>query len=97
MVTIQMVILEALRCLPETAFNLSRTATNCTIKVEKDGVEVADGTNKVETGDELVITFTAEEGYVMSVNTVNGETFVSGETFTVGSSDVTIVGTAVSE
>lgn len=77
-------------------FDLGREATNCTIAVTKDGQAVDDGENALEFGDEIVITATANEGYAMSSLKVNGEDFVSGETYTVAE-DVAIVGAAEAE
>ena len=50
-------------------------------------------------GDELKITFTVNNGYTLTGHTVNGTSFTSGETYTVGGSstctDTTIATTAV--
>lgn len=74
-------------------YKLARTATGCTITVTKSSTPVLDGDEAVTYGDVLTITATAEDGKAMSTLTVNGETFVSGSTFTVAG-DVTIIGVA---
>lgn len=74
-------------------FDLERTATDCTIAVTKGGEAISDGEDVISYGDEITITATVEEGYVMSSLKVNGEDFVSGETLTVDG-DVEIIGVA---
>ena len=74
-------------------FDLSRTATECTIAVTKESVAVDDGEDVLNYGDVITITATAGEGKEMSSLKVNGEDFTSGETLTVDG-DVEIVGIA---
>lgn len=74
-------------------FDLERTATDCTIAVTKGGVSISDGEDVLSYGDEITITATAGDDKEMSSLIVNGEDFVSGETFTVNG-NVEIVGTA---
>lgn len=74
-------------------FDLARTATDCTIAVTKGGSTVADGSDVLSYGDVVTITATASDTKAMSSLKVNGEDFVSGETFTVNG-DVEIVGVA---
>ena len=74
-------------------FDLGRTATGCTVAVTKGGTPVSDGEDVLSYGDVITITATASDGYTLKTLTVNGESFESGETLTVGD-DVTIVATA---
>ena len=71
-------------------FDLERTATDCTVTVTKSSTPVSDGEDVLSYGDEITITASAETGYTVTSLKVNGEDFVSGETFTVDG-DVTIV------
>ena len=75
-------------------YDLSRTATNCTITVQDASDNaITDGTDKLTYGDVIKISVVASDGYENATLTVNDETFTSGNTLTV-SSDITIVGTA---
>ena len=75
-------------------YDLSVSAgENSTISVTKGGVEVVAGENAISYGDVLTITASAAEGYTLSSLTVNGDSFVSGQTLTV-SEDVEIVSAA---
>lgn len=62
---------------------------NTTITVTRSGEVLRDGDTLAQ-GDILTIIFTAATGYTLTVHKVNGTTFVSGNTFTVGASDVTV-------
>lgn len=75
-------------------YDLSVSAgENSTISVTRGGVEVVAGEDAVSYGDVLTISASAGEGYTLSSLTVNGDSFVSGQTLTV-SGDVEIVSAA---
>ncbi|MBQ3327149.1 MAG: InlB B-repeat-containing protein [Clostridia bacterium] len=80
---------------------LSITATRSTVVVNRTSSPLGGGTigalGNGETlyyNDSLTITFTANTGYTMTVQTVNGEDFASGSPHTVTAA-VTVVSTAV--
>lgn len=66
--------------------------TGAVITVMRSGVALSGGATIVF-GDELVITFGAEDGYCLSSHTVNGVSFASGGTHTVAE-DVVVVAEA---
>jgi len=75
-------------------YDLSRTATNCTITVlDSDNEPITDGENKIKYGDTIKISVEANEGYENATLTVNDASFTSGNTMTV-TGDVVIVGSA---
>lgn len=63
-----------------------------TISVKRNGSALSNGST-ITHGDVLIITFSTEAGYDLSVHTVNGVSFTSGKTHTV-TGDVTVVATA---
>lgn len=77
-------------------FDLERTAENATILVKNGEMFVNDGTGVIAYGNELIITATADSGYVLGDLLVNGETIASGDTVTV-TGNVTITCTATQE
>lgn len=75
-------------------YDLSRTATNCTITVlDSDNEPITDGEDKINYGDTIKISVEASEGYENPTLSVNGASFTSGNTMTVAG-DVVIVGSA---
>lgn len=75
-------------------YDLSRTATNCTITVlDSDNEPITDGEDKIKYGDTIKISAVASEGYDNATLTVNSASFTSGNTMTV-TGDVVIVGSA---
>lgn len=66
---------------------------NTTITVTRGDEELRNG-SVIAYGDSLKISFSASPGYAVSVHTVNGSTFTSGQTYTVGNANVTVVSTA---
>lgn len=76
-------------------YDLSRDETNGTVVVSVDGSPVEDGSGVLTFGDVATITGTADEQHTTSTLTVNGESFVSGETVTVSKNiDIVYVATA---
>lgn len=65
-----------------------------TATVKRNGVALSNGAS-ISTGDVLVITFAAADGYKLKTNTVNGSAFTSGGSWTV-SSAVTVAVTSES-
>ena len=75
-------------------FDLARTATNCTITVlDEDNEPITDGSNKLSYGDVIKISVVASAGYENPTLSVNGLSFVSGNTMEV-KSNIAIVGSA---
>lgn len=80
----------------DVMFNLTSTATGCTLVVS-DGVSTyTDGENIVPKDTELTITATASEGYTLEgmTFTINGNAFTNGGTH-IAIANITIVATAV--
>lgn len=77
---------EVLSGIPLTVEN----AENGTVTVTRNGVVLESGA-KVTAGDELVITGQPDSGYRLNTLTVNGETFTSGNTYTVEDTDTALI------
>lgn len=77
-----------------TTYTLSISeGTGSTITVNRNNTSLKDGAIIID-GESLTIIFGAEEGYALNKHTVNGETFVSGDTYTV-TGDVSVESTAM--
>lgn len=75
-------------------YNLVVTpAEHTSITVTKGGDEIEAGTNVISYGDQLLISASADEGYLVSALTINGVDYVESQTITV-SGNVTVSTTA---
>lgn len=72
-------------------YGLSRTTTETTVVVMRNGVAINDGATVLLAGDVLTITATPVGETTLETLTVNGTSFTSGSTYTVFASDVNIV------
>lgn len=75
-------------------FDLTVTPTACTVVVTSGGETITAGEDAVYHTQVLTITATPDEGYELSILTVNGDAFVSGTTHTVNGANVVVVATA---
>lgn len=75
-------------------YDLTVTPTHATVTVKRNNKTISPDADILYNGDKLKITVTADEGYGISVLTLNDETIESGDTYTVDGENVTIVATA---
>ena len=75
-------------------YNLTVTATHCTVVVENYNETITPGTKAIYLNENLKITATASDGYTLSSITVNDESFISEDIFK-ADGDVEIIATAV--
>lgn len=78
-------------------YDLTETKTHATVTYKKNGKTVTAGTDMLYNGDKLKVTAVADEGYVLTTLTANGEDIESGEVITVSGEGIAIVATATSE
>ena len=74
-------------------FDLTSSATGCSLAYEVGGESISAGSNVLTYGDVLKITATPSSHYVMKSLKVNGKNFTSGETITVDT-DLSVVAVA---